>query len=285
MGKSIPTFALIGAAGYIAPRHLEAIKAVGGNLIAALDPHDSVGILDRYFPECHFFTEFERFDRFCDKHQIDYVSVCSPNYLHDAHCKFALRIGANVICEKPLVLTEENLDFLELMEEKSGKKIYAILQLRYHPSMKNKKFDGKNEVKINYFTPRGYWYHYSWKGDLAKSGGLATNIGIHLFDLVLNKFGNYTYYALNDLCSDPAKEIIGEIYLINAKVDFKLSIKPNREPMRVFSINGEDYHFNNGFNELHTKCYEEILDGRGFGIEDVRPSIRLTESIRNAYYR
>lgn len=283
-------FALIGAAGFVAPRHMKAIKDCGGNLVAALDPHDSVGILDSYFPECSFFTEFERFDRHCSKlmksdKPIDYVSICSPNYLHDSHIRFALRLGAHAICEKPLVLKEKNLDQLKLVEEETQRKIYTILQLRLNPDLKYYKdnLDPNNHYNcdIRYVTPRGNWYLYSWKGNVEKSGGIATNIGIHLFDLMTWLFGDSCYDL--DKCvfidEQSEKHIKGLICLERAFVDFYLSIegKPERT---LFLGNGNKLEFSNGFTDLHTKSYLEILSGNGFGIEESRESIRICEYIR-----
>lgn len=272
------TFALIGAAGYIAPRHLQAIKDTGGDLVAALDPHDSVGILDKYFPECSFFTEFERFDRHCEKLKregkgIDYVSICSPNYLHDAHAIFALRIGADAICEKPIILNERNLDAMEEMEKETGHKIYALYQLRLHPEvlrMKKMVEDRPNDffrINVEYHTPRGQWYGYSWKADFTKSGGTETNIGCHLFDVVSFVFGK-------------AKRIDkGNILLERGYCDYSISTS-ECEPRRIFTVNNEAFDLSNGFTELHTKMYQEILAGRGVGIEDVRESVRICEAIR-----
>ena len=280
-------FALIGAAGYIAPKHMEAIKSIGGNLIAAVDPHDSVGILDSYFPKCSFFTEFERFDRFCEKlrrngESIDYVSICSPNYLHDAHCRFALRIDANAICEKPLVLKNKNLDALKDLERERNRRVYSILQLRLHPNavrLKSivDKMKGTSIVKVEYNAPRGIWYYYSWKGTLEKSGGLATNIGMHLFDLLLWLFGPV---RLMDIQEMNCHSVIGKFTFDRAIVSIRLSIHGDK-PDRVFVVNGEHYEFSDNFTNLHTKSYENIINGDGFGIEDVRPAIKLCEEIRN----
>ena len=282
-----PNFALIGAAGYIAPKHMEAIKSIGGNLIAAVDPHDSVGILDSYFPKCSFFTEFERFDRFCEKlrrngERIDYVSICSPNYLHDAHCRFALRIDANAICEKPLVLKNKNLDALEDIERERNKRVYSILQLRLHPnairlkSLVDKR-KGTSIVRVEYVAPRGLWYNYSWKGSIEKSGGLATNIGIHLFDLLLWLFGPVRLVDIRETVGQGVKGTLG---FYKTAVSINLSIDGDTSS-RVFSVNGEDYDFTKNFTGLHTKSYENIINGYGFGIEDVRPAIKLCEEIRN----
>lgn len=284
-------FILLGCAGYVAPKHLKAIKDCGGNLLAALDPHDSVGILDSFFPECKFFTEFERFDRHCSKLMrsdtpIDYVSIVSPNYLHDAHCRFALRLGAHAICEKPLVLKEKNLDQLKLIEEETNRKIYTILQLRLNPDLQYYKdnLDGEKHYNCNvrYVTPRGSWYLYSWKGNVEKSGGIATNIGIHLFDLMTWLFGPSCYDL--DKCifidEQSEKHIEGLVCLERAFVDFHLSIEGKPERTLDFG-NGNKIEFSNGFTDLHTKSYLEILSGNGFGLEEARESIRICEHIRN----
>lgn len=295
-------FALTGVAGYIAPRHLNAIKQVNGNLIAALDPHDSVGILDRYFPDVSFFVEFERFERHLEKlHRddpqsaIDYLSICSPNHLHDAHIRLGLRIGADVICEKPLVLNPWNLDLLQELEEETKRRIYTVLQLRVHPSIvelhkkyKLLKSDKKHEVDLTYITSRGKWYHFSWKGDHSKSGGVATNIGVHFFDMLSWLFGpvqeNYVHISEHDKMS-------GYLELENAKVRWYLSIDSNDLPgslkgteqttFRSIKVDGEEIEFTKGFTDLHTKIYEEILNGNGFGIDDARDSIKLVSEIRS----
>jgi len=272
-------FALIGAAGFVAPRHMKAIKDVGGELVAALDPHDSVGVLDSYFPDCSFFTEFERFDRHCEKLRregkgVDYVSICSPNYLHDAHMRFALRIGADAICEKPLVLNERNLDAIKALEEETGHKAWGVYQLRYHPEVRRMKdfVDIQSDnyvVEIDYQTPRGKWYHHSWKGQTDKSGGVEANIGCHLFDIVSYLFGELNYdYDHESLRSE------------KVTVTWWLSTKKG-DPRRFFTINGEHFDLNGGFNDLHTEVYRQILAGNGIGIEDVRESIRICEAIRN----
>ena len=280
-----PNFILIGAAGYVAPRHMEAIKSVGGNLVAAIDPHDSVGILDRYFPECRFFTEFERLDRHIHKmlarnERIDYVSICSPNYLHDAHCRWAMRIGADAICEKPLVLNERNLDGLALDEEKTGQRVWNMLQLRVHPAL-TEPFpppeDKHNTVQVQYITPRGAWYSTSWKADVSKSGGLATNIGVHLFDLVTHLFGKMkglsVFWSTSDL-------VRGWLELENANINWGLSIESHLSPKRMFNINGKSYDFTTGFADLHNAVYHNVIVGNGFGLEDARESIRICEAIR-----
>jgi UDP-N-acetyl-2-amino-2-deoxyglucuronate dehydrogenase len=286
---------IIGAAGYVAPKHMKAIKATGGNLIAALDPHDSVGIIDSYFPNCKFFTEFERFDRYTSKvldrgESIDYAAIVSPNYLHHSHCLFASRIGANVICEKPMVLNERNLDSLANAEKKYNRKINAILQLRYNPvltelkqRLQNYDIDPVN-VSLDYYTPRGAWYDYSWKSVLEKSGGICMNIGIHLFDVISWLFGKP---ARIELFQYDARTVKGEITLDNGRerhavpdVAFSLSIEQGFESMRVLRINHEEYELSYAFTDLHEKSYREILCGRGFGIEDIRMATRITERIR-----
>jgi UDP-N-acetyl-2-amino-2-deoxyglucuronate dehydrogenase len=294
-------FALIGAAGYIAPRHLQAIKDTGNILVAACDPKDSVGILDRYFMDVSFFVEFERFDRHAEKlrragNPIEYVSICSPNYLHDAHIRFALRIGAHPICEKPLVINPWNLDALAVLEQESGKKISTILQLRVHPSLidlRNKllkeKPKEKHKVVLTYITSRGNWYLVSWKGQQEKSGGLATNIGIHFFDLLIWLFGSVVKSEVH--IADP-KKTAGFLELDRAEIKWFLSIDKNDLPeiaksqnkttYRSITIDENEVEFSEGFTNLHTTVYNEILAGRGFGIEDVRPSIELAYKIRTA---
>ena len=293
-------FALVGAAGYIAPRHMKAIKDTGNNLIAALDKNDSVGILDSYFPEADFFTEFERFDRHVEKQKrkgvkIDYVSVCSPNYLHDSHIRFGLRIGATVICEKPVVLNPWNIDALAEIEKETGNKIFTILQLRLHPAiigLKNKIASGpkgkKHQVSLDYITSRGHWYYASWKGDISKSGGIATNIGVHFFDMLMWIFGDVKKNLVKEHSSSTAS---GELELENASVKWKLSIDANQLPAdikaagkrtyRALEIDGESFEFSDGFTELHTKSYEQILAGNGFPLTETRKSIELVHAIRN----
>ena len=296
-------FAITGLAGYIAPRHLKAIKETGNNLIAAVDPHDSVGIIDSFFPEASFFTEFERFDRHLEKlrksndgEKLDMLSICSPNHLHDAHIRLALRLGADAICEKPLVMNPWNLDLLEELESETKSKVYTVLQLRLHPALielKNKidndKSVGKHKVDLTYITSRGLWYQYSWKADLEKSGGIATNIGIHLFDLLIWIFGNVkesiVHYSNHNSMG-------GFIELDNAEVNWFLSIDKNHLPdnaasngkrtFRSLLVDGNEVEFSTGFTELHTKVYEETLAGNGFRIKDARPSIELGYNIRDA---
>ena len=293
-------FALTGAAGYIAPRHLKAINETGNDLIAATDPHDSVGILDSYFPNTSFFTEFERFDRHLEKKRrtgdgIDYLSICTPNNLHDAHIRLALRLGSDAICEKPLVLNPWNLDALQELEEEFGKKVYNILQLRVHPALmafKEKiKSDSKSKhnVELKYITSRGPWYHYSWKGDMHKSGGIATNIGIHFFDLLMWFFGPAQEYQVNQ---NETSKMSGSLELQNANVNWFLSIdsgdlpeeavKKGMRTYRSIKIDDEELEFTGGFTDLHTMLYKDILDGKGFGLEDARPSIELVHRIRNS---
>lgn len=284
-------FALVGAAGYIAPRHIQAIYDTGNELIAAIDPHDSVGVLDRYFPSCEFFTEIERFDRHLEKlkrsgNKIDYLSVCSPNYLHDAHCRLGMRVGADIICEKPLVLNPWNLDQLLEIENETNKKIYVVLQLRLHPEViKLKKQEQCDSVvQIKYITPRGNWYHRSWKGDVGKSGGLVTNIGIHLFDMVMWLFGKP---KKSDIVINEVNKVKGRLVLENADVSWFLSIdrkdlpKGSENVHREITINNIPVRFDNVFTELHTEVYRDILSGAGFGIEDARPSIELVYNMRN----
>ena len=293
-------FAITGAAGYIAPRHLKAIKDTGNGLICAVDPHDSVGILDRYFPDASFFVEFERFDRHIEKlrrsavGKIDYITICSPNYLHDAHMRLALRTGANAICEKPLVLNPWNLDALQELEEKSEGNIYTILQLRVHPSLieLKKKIESsktaKHNVTLTYITSRGPWYKYSWKGIEEKSGGVATNIGVHFFDLLIWLFGNVQASQLH--LSNPSK-MAGFIELERANVKWFLSIDRNDLPaeaaaggkstFRSILVDDTEIEFTEGFTDLHTRVYEETLAGRGFRINDARPSIQLVYELRN----
>jgi UDP-N-acetyl-2-amino-2-deoxyglucuronate dehydrogenase len=293
-------FALIGAAGFIAPRHMKAIKETGNNLVAALDKHDNVGILDSYFPNADFFTEFERFDRHLDKlkrrgDKIDYISICSPNYLHDSHIRYALRYGADAICEKPLVLNPWNLDALTEIEKETGRNLYTILQLRLHPSIialrekvKNGPKDKIYDVDLTYITSRGNWYHSSWKGDTSKSGGVATNIGIHFFDMLIWIFGDVTKNEVKQLTTDTAS---GYLELGHARVTWMLSIDYDQIPQdvkaagkrtfRSLTMEGEQIEFSDGFTDLHTRSYEEILKGNGFGLTETRASIELVYSIRN----
>jgi UDP-N-acetyl-2-amino-2-deoxyglucuronate dehydrogenase len=295
-------FALTGVAGYIAPRHLQAIKDTGNNLVAAVDPHDSVGILDRYFPTTSFFTEFERFDRHIEKmrrsnsdQKVDYLSICSPNNLHDAHIRLALRVGADAICEKPLVLNPWNLDYLQELEKETGKKVFTVLQLRVHPALlelKSKleaeKSAKKHQVIMTYITSRGPWYQFSWKGREDISGGVATNIGIHFFDLLIWLFGDVIMNHL--FLRDPLRSS-GFIELERAEVRWFLSIDRKNLPdeavqkgkltHRSITIDNKEIEFTEGFTNLHTRIYEEVLQGKGHGIDDARPSIQAAYDIRH----
>lgn len=303
MVKTLKKFALIGAAGYVASRHMKAIKETNNELSAALDISDSVGIIDSYFPNAHFFTEFERFDRHIDKikrkssdNSIDYVSICSPNYLHDAHARFAFRSGADAICEKPLVLNPWNLDGLQEIEEETGQKVFNILQLRLHPSLikvkediEKAQADNKYEVDLTYITSRGKWYLNSWKGNESKSGGIATNIGVHFFDMLHWLFGNI---QRNELHLYTPQKASGYLEYQNARVRWYLSIdendlpenckKANQRTFRSILINDKEVEFSGGFTDLHTMSYEQILTGNGFGCEDARTAIQTVHSIRNS---
>ena len=292
-------FALIGAAGYIAPRHMKAIKDTGNALVAAFDPNDSVGVIDSYFPDAHFFTEFERFDRHVEKlrrrgDKIDYVGICSPNYLHDAHIRFALRSGAHAICEKPIVLNPWNIDALEELQREYGKRIHTILQLRLHPTIialreKYRDTKGMIDVDIAYVTSRGRWYQQSWKGDLAKSGGIATNIGVHFFDMLSWIFGMQKESTVNLRRDDCAA---GVLELEHARVRWFLSINADHLPpaqqstgqrtFRSITMGGEGIEFSDGFTDLHTASYRSILDGHGFAIGDTRAAIEMVHAIRHA---
>ncbi|MBN1415317.1 MAG: Gfo/Idh/MocA family oxidoreductase [Bacteroidales bacterium] len=294
-------FAIIGVGGYIAVRHLKAIKDTGNLLLATLDPNDSVGIIDSYYPESHFFVEFERFDRHVDKLrrsgvQLDYVSICSPNYLHDSHIRFALRSGASAICEKPLVLNPWNIDALSDIENEFGKKINTILQLRLHPvliDLKNKMDNASGDIMHNldltYITSRGNWYFNSWKGDIHKSGGIATNIGIHFFDMLTWIFGNVRSSIVHMLTTTKAA---GYLELEKARVRWFLSLDYNDLPATVkekgkrtyrsIVMDNQEIEFSEGFTDLHTKSYEEILEGKGFGLKEARPSVDIVYQIRNA---
>lgn len=292
------TFALIGAGGYIAPRHMGAIKAVGGDLLVAFDPNDSVGILDGHFPDAHFFTEFERFDRHLDKlrrrgTQIDRVAICSPNYLHDAHVRFALRSGADAICEKPLVLNPWNIDGLEALERETGRRVSTILQLRLHPAIlalrdRVARSGRRHAVDLTYVTSRGRWYHASWKGDEAKSGGIATNIGVHFFDMLGFVFGPLERQTA--VLREP-RRASGVLHYRDADVRWFLSVDRSDLPahvrgvkttFRAVSLDGEDVEFSEGFTDLHTRSYEAILAGGGYGLADVRPCIEVVAAFRTA---
>jgi len=294
-------FALIGAAGYVAPRHMKAISATGNTLVAALDPSDSVGVLDSYAPGAHFFTEFERFDRHLDKlrrtnaaQKIDYVSICSPNYLHDSHMRFALRADADAICEKPLVLNPWNIDGLAEIERDCGRRIHTILQLRLHPAIKalreqvaSGKKDSKYDVDLTYITSRGRWYLQSWKAMEEKSGGIATNIGVHFYDMLHYLFGNLQE---NHVHMRDDMKASGYLEYEHARVRWFLSIDANDLPENVLSdggrtfrsitVNGEEIEFSGGFTDLHTRSYEEIMAGNGFGLEENRVAIETVAEIR-----
>ena len=313
----------------MAPRHLKAIQQTGNDLVAAYDPHDSVGIIDSYFPEADFFTNFERFERHIfkqntnDETRLDYITVCSPNYLHDTHIRLGLQNDCDVICEKPIVLTSKHLDYLETLENEMGNRVYTVMQLRYHPALMELKSKLSNasvstdtqssinsnkhasmhsniqsnkqethartrhKVELKYITPRGKWYHTSWKGDVEKSGGICTNIGIHLFDLLLWLYGDVQSFEIKH--SDENKAA-GRLILKEADVEWFLSIDKNDLPeetvlnkkisYRSLISDGEQIEFSDGFTDLHTKVYQEILDGRGLGIKDARPSIELVEKLR-----
>ena len=295
------SFALIGAAGYIAPRHMIAIRETGNDLVAALDPNDSVGIIDSHFPEADFFTEFERFDRHVDKLRrsgkpIDYVSIASPNYLHDSHMRFALRSGADAICEKPLVLNPWNIDALKDIEADTGNKVNTILQLRLHPSIvalreqvQSSDQDTKYDVDLTYITSRGQWYLQSWKGNTDKSGGIATNIGVHFYDMLHFVFGAVQQSVVH--LATPTKAA-GYLEYERARVRWFLSIDVNDVPeaerakgkrtFRAITANGENIEFSDGFTDLHTRSYQEILAGRGFGLDENRVAIETVAGIRQS---
>jgi UDP-N-acetyl-2-amino-2-deoxyglucuronate dehydrogenase len=295
-------FALIGAGGYIAPRHMRAIKETGNVLAACLDKNDSVGVIDTYFPDADFFTEFERFDRHIEKlrrengQKIDYVSICSPNYLHDAHVRFALRIGADAICEKPLVLNPWNVDALAEIAEETGRNVFAVLQLRLHPTITELKKqleesleDKKCDIDLAYIAPRGRWYMISWKGDVSKSGGVATNIGIHFFDMLQWIFGEVKYSIVH--ISERTKAA-GLLELKKARVRWFLSLdkddlpaerkENNPKAYRSVTIDGKEIEFSDGFEDLHTKSYRNILEGQGFTMKDALPAIEIVSTIRHA---
>ncbi len=293
------SFALIGAAGYIAPRHMIAIRETGHNLVAALDPNDSVGVIDSHFPQADFFTEFERFDRHVDKLRrrgtpVDYVSICSPNYLHDAHCRFGLRAGADVICEKPLVLNPWNIDALQEIEAETGNRIFNILQLRLHPSVRalrekvnNAPADKVFDVDLTYLTSRGNWYGVSWKGDVHKSGGIATNIGVHFYDMLCWVFGELKSSSVHIHRDDVAA---GYLEFERGRVRWFLSINDSYLPehavaagkrtYRSIMIGDEELEFSDGFTDLHTASYEAILAGNGFGLDEARDCIDTVYRIR-----
>ena len=295
-------FALIGASGYIAPRHMKAIKETGNELVAALDPYDGIGIMDSNFPQADFFTEFERFSAFVDNfkrdgNKIDYMSIATPNYLHDSHIRFALKSGSNAICEKPLVLNPKQIDDLKVVENESGKKVYTILQLRLHDSIialkdKISKEVEKNpskvyDIDLTYLTSRGKWYFESWKGDESKSGGIASNIGVHFFDMLSWIFGELQE---NVVYLKEADANAGYMKLKNANVRWFLSVNYDYIPediratgkttFRSITVDGEEFEFSEGFTDLHTKSYQDILNGGGFGLDDARNSIVIVSDIR-----
>jgi len=302
-------FALIGAAGYIAPRHMKAIKETGNNLVAALDPYDGVGIMDSYFPNANFFIEPERFDRHLDKlsrlsksndthgnRKVDYVSICSPNYMHDSHIRLALRNDAFAICEKPIVLNPWNLDALQEIEKETGKKVYTILQVRLHPAIKNlreKVLNGTSDniynVDLTYITSRGKWYYRSWKGNIEKSGGIATNIGIHFFDLLTWIFGEVNENKVHVLQPEKAG---GILHLKRANVRWFLSLdyddipvsirEKGKRTFRSLTVENEEIEFSDGFTDLHTESYRQLIAGNGFGMQEARESVKIAQEIRNA---
>jgi len=294
-------FALIGVAGYIAPRHLQAIRDTGNELVAALDKHDSVGILDSYFPNADFFTEFERFDRHLEMRRrrgdsVDYVTICSPNYLHDAHVRFALRIGADAVCEKPLVLNPWNVTALAELAGETGRRINTILQLRLHPAIRALKeriaaepAGRVHDIDLTYVTSRGHWYMGSWKADVSKSGGVVTNIGVHFFDMLAWVFGGL---HVSDVHLSEPRRAAGYLELDRARVRWFLSIDRRDLPVepapgkpatyRSITMDGAEIEFSEGFRDLHTVSYQEILAGRGFGPADVMPSVRIVSEIRGA---
>ncbi len=297
-------FAITGVGGYIAPRHLRAIHDTGNRLVAAVDPKDSVGVLDSYAFDVRFFTEFERFDRHLEKlhrgpesERVHYLSVCSPNYLHDAHCRLGLRVGADVICEKPIVINPWNLDALAELEHETGRRIFTVLQLRVHPKLielrekllAEPRGRPQHDVELTYVTSRGYWYDVSWKGQPEKSGGVPTNIGIHFFDLLVWLFGPSVGHKVH--LSDP-RRMSGFIELERARVKWFLSVEPKDLPFpaqpgkkttfRSITVDGAEVEFSEGFADLHTLVYREILAGRGNGLADARPSVELAYALRTA---
>lgn len=293
-------FVLIGAAGYIAPRHMKAMKATGNNLLAAYDPYDGIGIIDSHFPQAHFFTEFERFDRYIEKikragTKVDYVSICSPNYLHDAHIRYGLRIGADVICEKPIVLNSWNLEALIELEQEYKNKVYTILQLRHHPVILELKETIDNglinkiySIDLRYITSRGNWYFTSWKGNEEKSGGIASNIGVHFFDMLQWIFGPMKESEVSTKTKDT---IAGTLLLQKARVNWYLSINADNLPQQIkdkgqttfrnLSIEGKEIEFSKGFADLHSVSYENILNGKGYGLNDAKDALLIVSAIRN----
>lgn len=308
MKKRPLNFALIGAAGYIAPRHMKAIKDTGNNLISALDPYDGVGIMDSYFPNADFFIEPERFDRHLDKlrresmletennKKVDFVSICSPNYMHDSHIRLALRNDAHAICEKPVVLNPWNIDALNVIQNETNRNVYTIFQVRLHPAiiaLKERISKGPEEKRYNldltYITSRGKWYHRSWKGDIEKAGGIATNIGVHFFDLLTWVFGEPKLNRVHVLQTDKAA---GFLELEKADIRWFLSLdyndipesvkKQGKRTYRSLSVEGEEIEFSEGFTDLHTESYRQIINGKGFGLTEAKPSITIVHKIRNS---
>jgi UDP-N-acetyl-2-amino-2-deoxyglucuronate dehydrogenase len=301
MSNTEKNFALIGVAGYIAVRHVRAIRDTGNRLVASLDRFDSVGFMDSYFPNADFFTEFERFDRHIAKlnrlgTRVEYVSICSPNYLHDSHIRFAMRNGADAICEKPLVLNPWNIDALQDYERETGRQVWNILQLRHHQAIVDLKEKVKNgppdriyDIDLSYITSRGNWYHYSWKGDVEKSGGIATNIGVHFFDMLTWIFGDIQKSVVHISNENTAA---GYLELKKARIRWYLSLRKETIPeaakkeelstYRSITIEGEEIEFSGGFTDLHTESYRDILDGKGFGIYEARKSIEIVHDIRTS---
>jgi UDP-N-acetyl-2-amino-2-deoxyglucuronate dehydrogenase len=299
----VKNFAMTGAAGFVAPRHLKAIKDTGNRLVAAADPHDAVGVLDRYWFNVRFFTEIERFDRHLEKlhrgpveDRVDYVSICSPNYLHDAHIRMALRAGSDAICEKPIVINPWNLDALQDVEARTGRRVYTVLQLRLHPDLvalrdrlREESPTAPHQVTLTYVTARGPWYDVSWKGREDRSGGLVTNIGVHFFDLLIWLFGPMRE---SELHARADKRMAGFVGLERAEVTWFLSadaadlpfepVPGARTTFRSITVDGQEVEFSEGFTDLHTRVYEEVLAGRGFGIDEARPSIELTSAMRRS---
>ncbi len=294
-------FAITGAGGFVAPRHLRAIRDCGHRIVAALDPKDAVGVLDQFSFDVRFFTEFERFDRYLEKlrrgpeeSRVQWLSVCAPNYLHDAHCRLGLRVGADVICEKPLVINPWNLDALQKLEEETGRHIYTVLQLRTHPALialrerLMREPHDVHDVELTYITSRGLWYDVSWKGDIEKSGGIPTNIGIHFFDLLVWIFGRPRSHRVH--LAEP-RRMAGHLELERARVRWFLSVDradlptdlgAGKTTFRSITVDGSEVEFSEGFTDLHTRVYQETLSGRGFGLEDARPSIELVHALRTS---
>lgn len=287
MASNSRRFGLTGVAGFVAPRHLKAIKGIGGNLVCVLDPHSSVGVLDQYgFSDTEYYSEPERFDRKLSRlwsrdQGINILSVCSPNYLHDAHCRMGLDNGADVICEKPLVIKPDNLSDLEAHERRSGRRVWTVLQMRRHSESERMQATcrkDRHHVQLEYYTPRGKWYHFTWKGDPERSGGLITNVGVHFLDLLMYVFGPCSTFTVLERTPEI---VVGHLDLERATVDWRLSIQ-HTDPKRSCLVDGENFDFTTGFDGLHTIVYQEILAGHGYGITDARPSIELAWAIQHA---